>query len=168
MNEKTLTALVARFQARESDRTFARIYAEFEGLLVVLADARSGHRDDLIQEAALGLLEAVRTFDPSRGVPFKAYARKRARWAVSKACRPISRHHDNTVHSEADRHGSATADALELVHARNVERGLSPLKKAVLDGIVRGEAGQDIAKRTGISAGRVSQLKSELIAEIRG
>lgn len=30
--------------------------------------------DDLIQEGMLGFLDAVRTFDASRGVPFKAYA----------------------------------------------------------------------------------------------
>jgi len=168
MDNQKLTDLVAAFQANETDRTFRRIYAGFEGLLVTLANAREGQRDDLIQEGALGLLDAVRTFDPARGVPFVAYARKKARWSISKACRPISRHRDHTVNSEPDSHASAPADAFEQTHAREIVAKLSDVSRYVLDGIARGETGDSIASENGISAGRVSQIKNEIRANIRG
>lgn len=43
--------------------------------------------EDLVQEGALGLLAAVRNFDPERGVPFRAYA---TRWIRQAICRGLS------------------------------------------------------------------------------
>jgi RNA polymerase sigma factor for flagellar operon FliA len=62
------------------------------------AIARSVHRrlrtwpvdcDDFIQNAAIGLVEAMARFDPARGVPFQAYARPRVRGAVFNGLRAI-------------------------------------------------------------------------------
>src|SRR5918997_1788013 len=36
--------------------------------------------DDLLSAGMLGLLQAARTFDPSRGVPFERFARARIRF----------------------------------------------------------------------------------------
>lgn len=41
--------------------------------------------DDHTQEAALGFVEAVTTFDPSKGKAFKSYAWKRGLWRVTRA-----------------------------------------------------------------------------------
>jgi RNA polymerase primary sigma factor len=41
--------------------------------------------DDLVQEGALGLLEAIDRYDPCRGVAFDAYARFRVRRAIRNA-----------------------------------------------------------------------------------
>jgi RNA polymerase primary sigma factor len=41
--------------------------------------------DDLVQEGALGLIEAVAHYDPSRGVSFEAFARFRVRRAIRNA-----------------------------------------------------------------------------------
>src|SRR6185437_11251692 len=41
--------------------------------------------DDLVQEGAIGLLEAVDRFDPGLGVPFEPYARFRIRRAMRNA-----------------------------------------------------------------------------------
>lgn len=46
------------------------------------ATARGGGYDDLDQEAAVALVEAVRLYDPARGVPFASYALRRVRWRV--------------------------------------------------------------------------------------
>lgn len=48
-------------------------------------------RDDLVQEGCLGVLDAARRFDPSRGVPFAAFARFRVRIAIRDALTARSR-----------------------------------------------------------------------------
>jgi RNA polymerase sigma factor for flagellar operon FliA len=62
------------------------------------AIARSIHRrvpayavdcDDFIQNAQLGLIEAMSRFDPDRGVPFPAFAKPRVRGAVFNGLRAI-------------------------------------------------------------------------------
>lgn len=42
-------------------------------------------RDDLYQEGCLGLIEAVRRYDPEQGIPFVAFALPRIHTAVSRA-----------------------------------------------------------------------------------
>lgn len=77
---------VKRFQETGNDRDFRPIFEGMRGIIGLLVGSnRRGEADDLFQEGCLGLLDAAKTFDPARGVPFKAYARKRIRWAVSKA-----------------------------------------------------------------------------------
>lgn len=43
--------------------------------------------DDLVSEGALGLIDAVRKFDPSRGVTIESYARHRIRGAILDSLR---------------------------------------------------------------------------------
>lgn len=49
-----------------------------------------GDRDDLAQEARVGVIDAARVWDPRRGVPFSSFARlcavRETRMAVSSAC----------------------------------------------------------------------------------
>ncbi len=45
--------------------------------------------DDLIQTGTLGLIDAVRRYDPSKGIPFPAYARFRIRGAILDALRSL-------------------------------------------------------------------------------
>jgi RNA polymerase sigma factor for flagellar operon FliA len=45
--------------------------------------------DDLIQTGTLGLIDAVRRYDPSKGIPFPAYARYRIRGAILDALRSL-------------------------------------------------------------------------------
>jgi RNA polymerase sigma factor for flagellar operon FliA len=45
--------------------------------------------DDLIQTGTLGLIDAVRRYDPSKGIPFPAYARYRIRGAILDALRTL-------------------------------------------------------------------------------
>lgn len=47
--------------------------------------------DDLVQEGALGLIDAIAHFDPERGVSFERYARFRARNAMRDALTESSR-----------------------------------------------------------------------------
>jgi RNA polymerase sigma factor for flagellar operon FliA len=45
--------------------------------------------DDLIQTGTLGLIDAVRRYDASKGIPFPAYARYRIRGAILDALRSL-------------------------------------------------------------------------------
>ena len=45
--------------------------------------------DDLIQTGTVGLIDAVRRYDPSKGIPFPAYARYRIRGAILDALRAL-------------------------------------------------------------------------------
>lgn len=167
LNNETLTELVARYQERADDRTFARIYGSFEGLLVVLAGARDGHREDLIQEGALGLLSAVQAFDAERGVPFEAYAKQRMRWAVANySKRKVSKHHDATVHTDPALYARHEASAYATLDARQRIEALSPVLRQVAELFAQGEEGKDIARKLGVTPGRVSQLKNQLKKEL--
>jgi RNA polymerase sigma factor for flagellar operon FliA len=46
-------------------------------------------RDDFVQNATIGLLEAMSRFDPSRGIAFRSYAKTRVRGAVFNGLRAI-------------------------------------------------------------------------------
>ena len=65
-----------------------QVVASYLGLVRSVA---SRYRDlglpfeDLVQEGALGLLEAIDRYDPSRGTPFDGYARFRIRRAIRNA-----------------------------------------------------------------------------------
>src|SRR5215213_5952 len=48
---------------------------------------RSVDNDELVRAASLGLVEAAHRWDPSRGVPFEAFALRRMRGAVLDALR---------------------------------------------------------------------------------
>lgn len=61
-----------------------------------------GDGEDLIQEGMLGLLKAIRAFDPSRGVPFEAFARICITRRIYAAVRAASaQKHEPLNHSES-------------------------------------------------------------------
>jgi RNA polymerase sigma factor (sigma-70 family) len=61
-------------------------YEAHQGLLISLARkfaARYGSdTDDAVQSGGIGLLRAIRTYEPERGVPFLAWARQRIAFAL--------------------------------------------------------------------------------------
>jgi RNA polymerase sigma-H factor len=64
--------------ARRGDATAqTRIFSQYEPMMRLIARRLylpGGERDDLAQEARIGLLDAMRTWDPERGVPFSNFA----------------------------------------------------------------------------------------------
>jgi RNA polymerase sigma factor for flagellar operon FliA len=98
----TASAAMARYEtvgleAASSPRCSAENQAVTENLpLVRYIAARiastipaSVELDDLIQTGTLGLIDAVRRYDPSKGIPFPAYARYRIRGAILDALRSL-------------------------------------------------------------------------------
>jgi RNA polymerase sigma factor FliA len=87
--------------------------------------------DDVIQEGFIGLLDAIRNFDESRGIPFLAYARKRVIGSIRDCIRenttsPRSiakfwKERQKTVEAFYDKHSrlpsqAETADLMGLKH----------------------------------------------------
>jgi len=83
---------------------------------------RSVQLDDLVSAGAEGLVEAERRFDPSRGVPFEAYAELRVRGAVLDELR----RHDFVPHTLRRRQR-----ALENARAQAARAGVSTTDEAV-------------------------------------
>src|SRR3954451_24003164 len=80
----------------------ARVLAQYEPMMRLIARRLylpGGEPDDLAQEARMGLLDALRCWDPARGVPFSNFAwlcaTREARNAVHAA--RSSKHHDLTM-----------------------------------------------------------------------
>ncbi len=75
--------------------------------------------EDLIQTGTLGLIDAVRRYDPSKGIPFPAYARFRIRGAILDALRSLDwatrsqRTERKAIASAAAADGSAQAQAAQ-------------------------------------------------------
>jgi RNA polymerase sigma-B factor len=69
--------LVAAVRAHGDPDAVQALVTEHLGLVRRIARRHAGHVDDvddLVQEGVVGLLKAIRRFDPHRGVPFPAYA----------------------------------------------------------------------------------------------
>lgn len=69
--------LVDRYRRTGDARLEARLLRSQMGLVRMLAGAHlvdSSEREDLIQEGLMGLLKAIRRFDPTRGVRLSTYA----------------------------------------------------------------------------------------------
>ena len=72
---------------------------------------RSDDWPDYVQNASIGLIEAMENFDPARGVPFEAYARQRVRGAVFNGLRALAASHVAHEHGIAsDRRDSLLED----------------------------------------------------------
>ena len=88
---------MAGLEVESSPRHTAEDFAVTENLpLVRYIAARiaatipaSVELDDLIQTGTLGLIDAVRRYDPSKGIPFPAYARYRIRGAILDSLRSL-------------------------------------------------------------------------------
>lgn len=158
---------------REEEAEVARRYRatgsrELEGRLVgscariAVREARRlgppEHRDDLASEGLVGALDAVRRFDPERGVRLATYA---CWWARARAFRWL------------DEHGGAvklgTTEAERRV-ARRLRRERARLEAAGLDAsdealaTALGESERDVAEVLSKAGARVSALDAESVA----
>ena len=70
--------LVIAAREREDRDALEALVSEHLGLVERIARLNARHADqvdDLVQEGVVGLLKAIRRYEPGRGVPFQAYAR---------------------------------------------------------------------------------------------
>ena len=123
-----------------------------------------GDSEDLIQEGMLGLLKAIREFDPSRDAAFRTFAetciRNRVRSAVTAAARGKHAPLNDSISFDCaqwrDRPGPAQGSPEELVIDREeqserldvLKDRLSKFEAAVLRYYLGGLSYQEIAERT--------------------
>lgn len=115
-----------------------------------------GDSDDLIQEAMIGLLKAIREFDPDRDVSFRTFAevciRNRIRSVVAAATRGKHAPLNNSLPMEAlSELASSPEDSLidreeDHERLRQLERQLSPLEQRILSLYLSGLTYREIGR----------------------
>src|SRR5947207_795664 len=185
----TAPADLHREYLRTGDPELCRQVVDAHAGLAHRLASRFGNRgespDDLTQVAMLGLVKAVRGFDPDRGLRFSTYAtptilgelkrhfRDRA-WAV----RPPRRVHDlylvaqaaidelvqeqrrsPTILEIADRVGATEDEVLEAMEAGGLRRSAS------LDGPVAPDQGQSLANSIGEEDERLADVDRQVTLE---
>jgi len=149
-----------------------------------------GDSEDLTQEGMLGLLSAIRTFDPAKGVKFSTYAEFCVRRRIYSAIRSASGYKHTPLNSyislesqQLDESNTQSAyflrDPEDLVIAREsageVERllygALSRFESCVLELYLEGMSYKDMAVRLGKSSKSVDNAVQRIrrkLAQILG
>lgn len=136
--------------------------------------------EDLVQEGIISLLDAIRSFDPQKGVPFKAYVSicidNRMRSVMRK-----NRSGGNMALTEAldlDENASSTPSPADITEASEVVENfkkmakllLSPLEYKVFCLKLDGFSYEEIGKKLGITTKSVdnalSRIKNKLRSQI--
>jgi RNA polymerase sigma factor (sigma-70 family) len=148
---------------------------------------RGVEQADLVSEGSIGLVKAARDFDPSRGVPFRAYATLRVRGAVKDAIRTYVRRarledgsFAQTSSLDAPEFDDDTsprelpdprATVEEQVIARETLRAVAALPKreaaVVYRNAVLGEHLADIGRDLGISESGAHRLAARGVARLK-
>jgi len=171
-----------------SDPALERFNAELELVEIVARQVgrsigRGIELDDLLGYGREGLLDAARRFDPSRGVPFRAYANYRVRGAIIDGVRAMSRlprraHERLNALAAANQYGEgavedAQAPAPPGQRPADAERGLEDhlagMATAMAMGLLtptgRGEDGEHIGLADADPEQAVAE--AELLAAVR-
>lgn len=129
-------------------------------------------RDDLQQEAVIGLLSAMDTYNPELNVPFGAFARRRMTGAILDAVRRWAKGRRNTHPADASTTESPaqpapseieSADLLAYVLAQLPQRQRKIVEMYFIQHVPR----RRIAAELGLHISRVGQLLREAAALLR-
>ncbi len=127
-------------------------------------------RCDLQQEGFLGLCAALESYDPTRGVPFPAHARRRILGAARDAARRWRRQSPRRVVETARAGGWAPRAAFAAAVIRQddllarLESGLCPRRRLILHlCILQDTPCRQVAPRLGLHASRVAQIQRQML-----
>ncbi|MGI6261781.1 MAG: sigma-70 family RNA polymerase sigma factor [Acutalibacteraceae bacterium] len=157
-------------QARQGDGdAFAQLFLSLLPLIGSkvsrLAPQLRGERDDLLQEGAIGLMDAVAHYDSANGTPFQAYASVCIEHRILSALRAQSRQKNLPLNESVpldDLESStafSSADPEDVFFGRErlqhvlhaVQTRLSPLERQVLEGYLGGRSYREVASRLGLT-----------------
>jgi RNA polymerase sigma factor FliA len=124
-----------------------------------IPSASLADRDDVSSAAMIGLISAVDRFDPSRGVPFEAYAALRIRGAVVDEIR----HVDERGRADRRPQGAELAVSLDVLLDTGKHQG-----PAVDDGFTERYEQEDLKTRIQDALGRLPARQREVIARYYG
>ncbi len=137
--------------------------------------------DDLVQEGLLGFLDAVKTYDPSKGSPFKAYAEVCINNRIVSAVR-TSFNNKNAALSgalpyepEKIDEADASADPANIVsekedseHLENIlSEGLSDFEKQVVDLRLMDMSYSEMAERLGCTEKAIDNALQRIRKKMR-
>lgn len=133
---------------------------------------------ELYSAGTVGLIEAVRRYDPDRGTAFSTWAVPRIRGAMIDEVRrrtPLARSQRSVEFVTWDDYLASTPPTAEeeLLHAEQMElaqRLLDDLPERDRDIVLswaKGETGVSIARRYRISEGRVTQLRQRALTQLQ-
>ena len=164
-------AELVELAAKNDQEAFACLFGRYNAMIHAKASAKSrlcdsDITDDLAQEAAIGFLNAVRSYDPSKGASFHTYADRcienaliseiRRYLSVSNSAIDCHEQLDDAAISSSYYMDSSSKDPEGLVldgeSASAVYSGLSKLERSVLELRLKGMSYEDISKKLGISA----------------
>lgn len=112
--------------------------------------SRIGQVLDLVQEGNLGLLRALEKYDPSRGVPFSAYARY---WIRAMILRYVMENH-HTASPAHTREGRRLFWELARERQRLTVSGVAPTSRQLADAL--GASEQEVAAVSALAARELS------------
>lgn len=145
-----------------------------------LTSSQSLHHDDLVQEGALGLLEAARRFDPDRGLKFLSYAAPAVRNAMTDFLRTQGNRGEAAPLSWEELHTGPIAPSPEVELLRQEQQetlyqglySLAPREQVYLryrfglsDDVTRSL--RDTAAYFHLTEGRARQLERQVLNKLR-
>ena len=186
MSDKELAALAAN----DNQEAFACLLGRYSSLIHAKAVVKSRMCgcdivDDLSQEAAIGFLKAVRSYDDSKGAEFRTYVEKCVENVLVSAVRsyvslknlPLNDHEE---FSDSEILGNAVSYGFSgtLFHpegyllqgedsASAVLAGLTELEKSVIEMRVKGFSYEETAARLGISVKSVDNAIQRVRQKIK-
>lgn len=130
-----------------------------------LAPQLRTERDDLVQEGAIGLMDAVAHYDAASGTPFQAYASVCIENRILSALRTQSRQKNLPLNESVPLDGLEISAAVSSSDPEDVFFGrerlkslmdavrtrLSPLERKVLESYLGGRSYREIASRVGLT-----------------
>lgn len=128
-------------------------------------------RDDFVQNATIGLMEAMSRYEPERGIPFRAYAKPRVRGAVFNGLRAILG--ERTALNDDVARFQERLDSLSADHEAAGSDALSAMVESILGlgvGLLLEDAGRVGAAaadaRDGFSFAYSDQLRTRLLSAL--
>lgn len=154
--------MVNEYPASAHEEDFAREYSRLVSRLVRPLFLRGGDQDDLYQEGMIGLLKAIRSYNPERNDSFEAYAtfciRNRLYDAVRSDVSGYQREEGTRIRLQffsalpgQEAHFDPETQCLANESAKEIQAALygllSPFEASVLDPYLEGYTVNEIAAR---------------------
>lgn len=145
--------------SEQEEAVFAAEYSRLVSRLVRQFYLRGGDRDDLYQEGMIGLLKAIRSYDPARNDSFEAYAslciRRQLYDAIRRTAKLSMREEDAlqqlgcSTDASPDPETQCLANETEKEIKAAMQGLLSAFEASVLDPYLEGFSVCEIASRLG-------------------
>ncbi len=127
--------------------------------------------DDFVQEGLLGLINAVKGFDPNKGTDFSSFAAacivNRIKNAAAKQNRTLERE-DNSDNKEAEDRLTPESIIIEREFYSEICSVLSPLEYKIFRLFITGLTYSEIAQRTGITPKAADNAVQRARKKLRG